>query len=238
MQNQNVNQTEPADPFEQKLLRSASGRKANSRGKLSGALLGKASGAERVAGYDNNLWSIDGQPVRFHSIGGGKMNFTLNPETEPDRLIAAFSEGEPMKDKQLRSLLYGLKLEDCLRSGRVTKSKTAPGRLSVSLSQVRRVRLGDAYLPAQFTEAETVADRMDLMDAIDELAPEALATMMDAETTANIRKFVLDSREQPASPTGPASVPPIEEAATAAGQVPAESAGEVDFDEAKNEDAG
>lgn len=228
-ENSIANQTEPTDPFEQKLLRSASGRKANSRGKLSGALLGKASGAERVAGYDNNLWAIEGEPVRFHSIGGGKVNFTLNPETEPDRLIAAFSEGEPKNDKPLRSLLYGLKLEDCLRSGRLTKSKTAPGRLSVSLSQVRRVRLGDAYLPAEYTETETVTDRMELMDVIDQLSPEVLATMMDETTKLSIRDFVLAGRERPTPEASQASLPLLQRAAMSGAEVPADPAdGDVD----------
>src|ERR1039457_4876336 len=133
-----VEETEPPDEFEAKLERSAAGRLNNSRGKLSAALLGKACGGERAAGYDNNIWTINGVPVRFHTVGAGKTNFTLNPETETARLIGAFSEGEPQIDKPLRNRLYGLKLAACLRAGRQTKSKNAPGRVSVSLDQVRR----------------------------------------------------------------------------------------------------
>jgi hypothetical protein len=213
-----VNETEVADDFEKKLKHSAAGRKANSRGKLSGALLGNAAGAVRAAGYDNNLFTLDGEPVRFHSIGGGKMNFTVNPETEPACLIAAFSVGEPQQDKPLRCLLYGLKREDCIRSGRPTSSKSAPNRLSVSLSQVRRVRLGDAYLPAEYTEAETVADRMDLMDVVDQLTPDELGTVMGAATRQKIREFVLAGREQSAPVTAPVVALPAEESARAAAE--------------------
>lgn len=200
MENPSItNHSDPFTELEGKLERSAAGRMANSRGKLSGTLLGRASGATRVAGENNNLWAVDGQPIRFHSVGGGKMNFTLNPDSEPDRLIAAFSEGVPTKEQPLRCLLYGLGLEDCLRNGRMTSSKTAPGRLSVSLSVVNRTPLGVAYLPAEYTEATTVSDRLQLMDAIDQLSPEVLAAVMDETTKQRVRAFVLGGRKPAAT---------------------------------------
>ena len=229
-----MSETEPVDEFEQKLLRSAAGRRANSRGKLSGSLLAKASGAERAAGYDNNLCTLDGEPVQFTSIGGGKTTFTTNPVRRAC-IVAAFSEGEPAGDQPVRSLLYGIRLEDCLRVGRSAKSKNAPGRLSVSLSQVRRLRLGDAFLLPKYTEAETVADRMDLMDAIDALTPAELTTVMDAKTKQRIKEFVLAGRKVAAPADAPVELQPIAESVTAESLAPAESAGDRDVDEGTKE---
>ena len=68
-----TNQDQPVDKFELKLQRSADGQKANSRGKLVAALVGRASGAVRAEGYDNNIWAIDGERVPV-------------PVMEPDRM--------------------------------------------------------------------------------------------------------------------------------------------------------
>ena len=64
-----------------------------------------------------------------------------------------------------------------------------------------RVRLGTACLPAKYTEAESVGDRMDLMDAIDVLTSEELEAMLDAATREKIREFVLAGREAAADAT-------------------------------------
>jgi hypothetical protein len=218
-----TNQDQPADKFELKLERSAAGQRANSRGKLVGALVGRASGAVRAEGYDNNIWAIDGEPVRFTSVTGGKQTFSFNP-AGPASLIVASSEDVPTLDKPLLNRLYGLRLVDCVRAGRRATTTAAPKRISVSLGHITgRVRLGTAYLPAKYTEAASVGDRMDLMDAIDVLTSEELETMMDAATREKIREFVLAGREAAAPATGPIPSLPITEAAHAVEQAPAES---------------
>jgi hypothetical protein len=62
--------------------------------------------------------------------------------------------------------------------------------------------MGTAYLPAKYTEAASVGDRMDLMDAIDVLTSEELEAMMDATTREKIREFVLAGREAAAKTPG------------------------------------
>ena len=112
-----TNEDQPVDTFELKLQRSADGQKANSRGKLVAALVGRASGAVRAEGYDNNIWAIDDARVRFTSVTGGKQTFSFNP-AGPASLIVASSEDVPTPDKPLLNRLYGLRLVDCVRAGR------------------------------------------------------------------------------------------------------------------------
>ena len=218
-----TNQDQPVDNFELKLQRSADSQKANSRGKLVGALVGRASGAVRAEGYDNNIWAIDDARVRFTSVTGGRQTFSFNPGG-PASLIVASSEDVPTPDKPLLNRLYGLRLVDCVRAGRRATTAAAPKRISVSLGHITgRVRLGTAYLPAKYTEAASVGDRMDLMDAIDVLTSEELETMMDAATREKIREFVLAGREAAAPATSPATSPTVEEVVLADEQAPAES---------------
>ena len=232
-----ANQDQPVDNFEVKLQRSAAGQRANSRGKLVGALVGRASGAVRAEGYDNNIWAIDGEPVRFTSVTGGKQTFSFNP-TGPASLIVASSEDAPTPDKPLLNRLYGLRLVDCVRAGRRATTADAPKRISVSLGHITgRVRLGTAYLPAKYTEAESVGDRMDLMDAIDVLTSDELGTMMDTATREKIREFVLEGREELAPAAEPAPLAPVEEVAQAVEQEPAESTIEGDVDDSANRSA-
>src|SRR5665811_1247021 len=214
-----TNQDQPVDNFELKLQRSADSQKTNSRGKLVAALVGRASGAVRAEGYDNNIWAIDDARVRFTSVTGGKQTFSFNP-AGPASLIVASSEDVPTPDKPLLNRLYGLRLVDCVRAGRRATTAAAPKRISVSLGHITgRVRLGTAYLPAKYTEAESVGDRMDLMDAIDVLTSEELEAMLDAGTRAKIREFVLEGREDLAPVTGPVTSPPVAEVASTAESV-------------------
>jgi hypothetical protein len=101
-----------------------------------------------------------------------------------------------------------------VRAGRRATTAAAPKRISVSLGHITgRVRLGTAYLPAKYTEAASVGDRMDLMDTIDVLTSEELEAMLDAATREKIREFVLAGHRQETPATSPATSPPVEEAA-------------------------
>ena len=232
-----TNQDQPVDNFELKLQRSADSQKTNSRGKLVGALVGRASGAVRAEGYDNNIWAIDDARVRFTSVTGGKQTFSFNP-AGPASLIVASSEDVPTPDKPLLNRLYGLRLVDCVRAGRRATTAAAPKRISVSLGHITgRVRLGTAYLPAKYTEAASVGDRMDIMDAIDVLTSEELEAMLDAGTKAKIREFVLEGHEQSAPATEPVLTPAVDAVAHAVDQEPVESAIDGDADGSTNESA-
>jgi hypothetical protein len=170
---------------------SVRGRKANCRGKLGRALAGTLSGGTRAKGEGDNRWIVEGVEVRFHGLTGGKKTFTLNPKSELDHIIVAYSKDKVTTDKPLDSELYGLKLEDCKRVGRVIESKTIPGRISVHITSVgTAVPLGFVYLPAKYTEAETVAEHDEMVKAIDSLSAEEMAPMMCEHTKGNIHEFL------------------------------------------------
>src|ERR1039458_8609030 len=239
-------QTEVMDEFDLELERSAerhtAGQKANSWGKRLGLLLKKASGAESAKGRGDNLAAINSVPVRFHNAFG--KHFSLNPETEAPSLVFATYKDKPTVDKPLHGRIYGLRLAECLKAGRRGKrggtekgSVSLPGvrksggteRVSVSLALVgKRVRLGDAFFPAKYIEADSPDHRMDLEDAIDKLTSEELETMMDAATREKIREFVLEGHEKLATATAPATLPPGEAVAPEVDQAPPEPASEGD----------
>jgi hypothetical protein len=190
---------------------SVRGRKANIQNKLKGALLGVLSAGVRAKGYGDNTWTINGYSVRFHSLNKGGKSFTLNPSTEPESIVVAFSRDEVTEDKPLKCAIYGLKRADCMRVGQLVESKTNPGRVSVHLSGVPKDRLGTAYLPAKYTEAETTMDRDKMMKAIDALTSEEMASMMDSITKSNIREFVMEGRETETPAIAPTASPVAEE---------------------------
>lgn len=188
------------NPFELKFQRALPALKANTNGKIIGTLLGRACGAERAGGENDNLWAIDGEAVRFHSVNGGKSTFTLNPTTEPPRIIVALTKDKSEGDKPLRYWLYGLTMETCAQAGRPAKSTSAPSRLTVSVGQIQdRIELGYADLPAKYMEISTVPDRDAALSRIDQMTTEELSTIMGATTREKVRAFVLAGREQSAS---------------------------------------
>src|ERR1019366_9508125 len=101
-----VHMNKTINPFGLKFQSSLPGLRANTGGKIDGALVGRACGAERTGGESDNLWGIDGQSFRSHFVNGGKSTFTLNPATEPPRLIVALTKDKPEGDKPLRYWLY------------------------------------------------------------------------------------------------------------------------------------
>ena len=213
---------ETINPFEQKFQRTPDGLNANTRGKITGTLLGRACGAERAGDENDNWWAIDGASVRFHSVSGGKSTFTLNPATEPPRLIVALTLDKSQGNKPLRYWLYGLTLAACTQAGRPAKSKSAPGRVTVSVGQIRdRSELGYADLPAQYAMISTVPDRDAALSRIDQMTPEELSPIMGATTRKKVRAFVLAGREEVA-PVSLEAPPAVVDAVPAVEQVPAE----------------
>lgn len=211
------------NPFELKFQRTPGGLNANTRGKTTGTLLGRACGAERAGDENDNLWAIDGASVRFHSVSGGKSTFTLNPATEPPCLIVALTLDKSEGNKPLRYWLYGLTLAACTQAGRPAKSKSAPGRATVAVGQIPdRSELGYADVPAQYATITTVPDRDAALSRIDEMTADELSTIMDATTREKVRAFVLAGREA-APATGPTFSVPVEVAAETVDAAPVES---------------
>jgi hypothetical protein len=210
------------NPFEQKFQSAVPGLRANTSGKTKCTLLGRACGAERAGGENDNLWAIDGASVRFHSVSGGKSTFTLNPATEPPRLIVALTQDKPEGDKPVRYWLYGLTLGACTQAGRPAKGKSAPGRLTVSVGQIQdRIDLGYSDLPTQYVEITTVPDRDAALSRIDRMTAEELMTIMGVTTREKVRAFVLAGRDE-AAPVSLEAPPAVVDAVPAVKQVPVE----------------
>jgi hypothetical protein len=219
------------NPFEERFQSSLLGLKAKTGGKINGTLLGRACGAERAGGESDNLWDIDGESFRSHFVNGGKSAFTLNPATEPPRLIVALTKDKPEGDKPLRYWLYGLTRGACTRAGRPAKSTSAPGRLTVSVGQIQdRIELGYADIPTQYAMITTVPDRDAALSRIDQMTAEELSTIMGAATREKVRAFVLAGRQEPAAATS-LEAPPDEETAPAA-----EPVSGLDLDQATGEE--
>jgi hypothetical protein len=219
-----TNQNEVMDEFDLELQRSAErhtgGQKANGRGKHLGLLLMRATGAESAKGRSDNLAAINGVPVRFHSADG--KHFSLNPKTEAPSLIFATYKGKPTADKPLHCRIYGLRLAECLKAGKRAKSGSTE-RVSVSLALVgKRIRLGNAFFPSKFIEAESPDHWMDLEGAIAKLTGAELETMMDAATREKIRAFVLVGCEEPAPAAVSVFSSPVDEVAQTAKPIPGE----------------
>jgi hypothetical protein len=217
-----------ANPFEMRFQSSRTGLKANTSGKIFGKVLGRASGAERAGGENDNLWAIDGESVRFHSVNGGKSTFTLNPATEPPRLIVALTKDKPDGDKPPRYWLYGLTLGACKQEGRPAKSASA-GRLIVSVGQIQdRIELGYADLPTEYAEITTVTERDAALSRIDQMTPEELAIIISAATREKIRAFILAGREQPTATTTLGAPPTTDDAVWLAEQRADATTGELE----------
>ena len=185
-----TNQNEVMDEFDLELQRSAErhtgGQKANGRGKHLGLLLMRATGAESAKGRSDNLAAINGVPVRFHSADG--KHFSLNPKTEAPSLIFATYKGKPTADKPLHCRIYGLRLAECLKAGKRAKSGSTE-RVSVSLALVgKRIRLGNAFFPSKFIEADSPDHWMDLEDAIAKLTGAELETEHSCSPGARSRR--------------------------------------------------
>lgn len=191
-----INEEQLLEQQEQKLLRAAEaedeGRKANARGKLLGLLLKQACGATSPRGRGDNLATIDGVSVRFHTADG--KSFSFNPKVEPPVLVF-MTYGKPKPEQPMVGTIYGLRLADCADVGKKVKS-SGTERISVSLASVKREPLGVAVFPAKWTEVDSVQQRLEVEDAIERLTGDELATMMKAGTRAKIRAFVLSGREE------------------------------------------
>lgn len=186
------------DDLDDRLRTGEKGRLAHNRGKLVGAIMAKACGAESPEG--TNEFTIDGHKGRFHSCGNGKTSFSLNPKTEPPVGIVAIADKAPI-DGVLRHVLRGVTMGDCLREGR--KGKSDDDRLALSVSRLKDncVRLGAVRIPVELLDAPDVEDRDRLMKQVESLPADVLAEIMDGDTVARVRQFVTTVEEAQAATT-------------------------------------
>lgn len=182
------------DAFQDELARarstSASGRRANSRGKLLGQVIKKLAGAESPNGLGDNYGVIDGKSARFTNAAGKA--FTVNPKATVRTIIFGCYKGTATPEKPLKCKIIGLRFTDCIKYGKTVRG-TGTDRLAIRLADIPDADLtllGIAHIPARLTEAQSVEERQQMEKVIEALTEEELRSMVVKATRVNIRAYV------------------------------------------------
>lgn len=179
------------------------GRIAHFRGALVGALLGKLIQADRPERFANHH-SLEGIAFQIRTISGTQDTFTVNPPTEPERIVVAAKRPKESAADRLCYALFGVLKGDAVahakRSGSRGHARSA--HLQVSLGRVRRTELGKVHIPLTTITATSADERVRLLDAIDSLTLSETVGVADQQTIENIKSFIL---EVEAKVTGPDS---------------------------------
>lgn len=167
----------------------ARGRIAHFMGALVAALIGKQIGADRPEKFANHH-VLDGHPFQIRTISGSQNTFTVNPDTEPDRIIVAAKRAKESTEDVNCYALFGVLTADAIANGRRSGSRghAKSAHIQVSLGAVDRVNIGVARIPCHLITATTADERRDLLGAIDALAVDQ--GVMDEKTVKKARAFV------------------------------------------------
>jgi hypothetical protein len=146
--------------------RSQRGARAHYLGNLVAAYVGRQFGARRVRQFANHH-DLDGQAFQIRTISGSQNTFTVNRDTEPDRIIA-------VRRTRNGYSLFGIRREDALAVAKKSSSRghVKSGHQQVSLPQVKKVELGSIAFPDALVHADTSDQRRRLLEQIDGLAPD------------------------------------------------------------------
>lgn len=192
----------PVQPVQASPAHSARGRIAHFMGALVAALIGKQIGADRPEKFAN-YHVLDGHPFQIRTISGSQNTFTVNPATEPDRIIVAARRVKESTEDVNCYALFGVLTANAIAHGRRSGSRghAKSGHIQVSLGAVDRVNIGEARIPCHLITAATKDERRDLLGAIDALV---VGQAVMNETTVEIaRAFVCeDLASEAAAPNG------------------------------------
>ena len=144
--------------------RSQRGARTHYLGNLVAAFVGRQLGARRVRQFANHH-DLDGQAFQVRTISGSQNTFTINRDTEPDRIIA-------VRRTRNGYSLFGVQREDALAVAKKSSSRghVKSGHQQVSLAQVKKVELGSIVIPDVLVQADTSDQRRRLLEQIDGLA--------------------------------------------------------------------
>ena len=221
-----IEHIEGLDAFEEELANArsttASGRQANSRGKLLGQFMKKLAGATSPRGLGDNYGVIDGHPSRFTNARG--KDFTVNPESKTLTVILGSYKKVATAEEPMQVKIVGLRFADCVNYGSAVRGMGTK-RLSVKLASLPRgtvTMLGIAFVPARLTEAQSVEEREQMEKVIEALTEDELGSMVVAPTRQNIRAYVTHAGGEVDTPPTP---PTTEERPSADGERPDAVAG-------------
>jgi hypothetical protein len=167
-------------------LRTQRGARAHYLGETVGALVGRILGALRIRAWSNHH-ALEGMPFQIRTINGQQNTFTVNRDTEPEKILVAVKK----RDKNLlgssRYILYGVLREDAFAIAKKSLSRghVKSGHHQVSLTQVAKVELGSITIPDDLVMADTSDQRNRLLDRINLLEPD-----LDDPTVQAARAFL------------------------------------------------
>lgn len=171
-------------------LRTLSGARAYHRGQLVGAYIGRIMGAGRLTPHSNHH---ELGHVAFQIRTSSRKTFTINPDTESEKIIVGALDRRSGQDGTVTYTLYGVRKVDAAAVGR--KSTSRGHRKSrhqmVSLARVQRIELGTLVIPSELVSADDSARRLQLLDRIDGLE----VSLHDVVTRA-VREFLSDEWQE------------------------------------------
>ena len=154
-------------------LRTQRGASAHYLGETVGALVGRILGAHRIRAWSNHH-SWESVPFQIRTINGKQSTFTVNFDTEPEKIIVAVKKHDKNLIGSARYILYGVSRADAFGIAKKSLSRghVKSGHHLVSLTQVPKVELGSIVIPDDLVVADTSEQRNRLLDRINLLEPD------------------------------------------------------------------
>jgi hypothetical protein len=154
-------------------LRTQRGASAHYLGETVGAFVGRILGAHRIRAWSNHH-SWESVPFQIRTINGKQNTFTVNFDTEPEKIIVAVKKRDKNLIGSARYILYGVLRTDAFGIAKKSLSRghVKSGHHLVSLTQVQKVELGSIIIPDDLVVADTSEQRNRLLDRINLLEPD------------------------------------------------------------------
>ena len=154
-------------------LRTQRGASAHYLGETVGALVGRILGAHRIRAWSNHH-ELVGVPFQVRTINGKQSTFTVNFDTEPEKIIVAVKKRDKNLIGSARYILYGVSRADAFGIAKKSLSRghVKSGHHLVSLTQVPKVEFGSIIIPDNLVAADTSEQRNRLLDRINLLEPD------------------------------------------------------------------
>ena len=154
-------------------LRTQRGASAHYLGETVGALVGRILGAHRIRAWSNHH-SWESVPFQIRTINGKQNTFTVNFDTEPEKIIVAVKKHDKNRLGSVRYILYGVSRADAFGIAKksLSRDNVNSGHHLVSLTQVPKVELGSIIIPDDLVVADTSEQRNRLLDRINLLEPD------------------------------------------------------------------
>jgi hypothetical protein len=154
-------------------LRTQRGASAHYLGETVGAFVGRILGAHRIRAWSNHH-GLEGVSFQIRTINGKQNTFTVNFDTEPEKIIVAVKKHDKNRFGSARYILYGVSRADAFGIAKKSLSRghVKSGHHLVSLTQVPKVELGSIIIPDDLVVADTSEQRNRLLDRINLLEPD------------------------------------------------------------------